>query len=127
MISPLTQCILLFLFAKRKVLGKVTADHGCPELKWDSLLLLVTTGPSDRPFSYINTKHISLSVLNLIIHYEGGFLSIKSSNMLIFLLQVLAILYVGGDAAQEESRLLGTVENKVRTTKSSECTTPSSQ
>ena len=100
---------------------------GCPELQWDSLLLLVTTGPSDRPFSYINTKHISLSVLNLIIHYEGGFLSIKSSNMLIFLLQVLAILYVGGDAAQEESRLLGTVENKVRTTKSSECTTPSSQ
>ena len=35
--------------------------------------------------------------------------------MLIFLLQVLAILYVGGDAAQEESRLLGTVENKVHT------------
>lgn len=32
-------------------------------------------------------------------------------------MKVLAILYDGGKAAQEEPRLLGTTENKVRATK----------
>lgn len=55
--------------------------------------------------------------INLTTHssHEGAPNSpyIQPIRLLILILQVLAILYKGGNAAKSEPRLLGTIENEV--------------
>ena len=58
-------------------------------------------------------SHLILFAHPSFYHYEGTCYNCLYVGKCLWFHQVLAILYDGGKAAQEEPRLLGTVENKV--------------